>query len=715
MDDFVRKKLTDWNFCNWIERFEEEGIDRESLECLGDKEIDDLFPKLGPRAKFKKRLKLLKGEQSTTYQETEDFSSHDQPSTSDTSDKGKRKSDLQDECSKWQTSARKRQCTLVPGSYAEDIKLSGMRDIMKCVYKRLDFQDNTKLQAFLKNKISDLETEEREMVGVFGRSGAGKSSLINAVIGEKDLLPNGNISACTTVMIKVEATPNLKYEAEIEFITKEEWKDEMWPLYNIVRDNEDQEEEDGKNDHEINEKRSALYGEECKNISFENLLDNKCFREIPEFLRGKPKFLKSETAKELSAQIVKYTRRDPEDGQYEGVKQWYWPLVKCVTVKVPRNPFLQHVTLVDLPGNGDFDKSRDEMWKGLVRRCSTVWIVTEINRAATEKESWEILESASSFMGNGGECQQIHFICTKSDHFEESDNHSSAAAINALILKRNMQAKKQVRNNFNKNTKIKKHFNEECFKVFTVSSTEFWKEKHLEPHDTEIPELREFLQNLNDCHSETLNYVSRAHGILSLIQGARSTDVAENKRALNSYIQQKISCELEKVKESMEETYSAFEKCLTEGVEKSKTLCEAKLKKFLYPNKSKRYGFYGTLKSTVEKLGTHKQKTGKQINLNMKLSSFLTDSINEEFRKTFPNGGKHGPFNGVISMFSLDTEKLIQQYNDVELQLTFLNTEEEKIKAKLNKIIRERKKDMYKRLMETIEKTMQEGYKSTKE
>ncbi|KAK2893847.1 hypothetical protein Q8A73_016331 [Channa argus] len=523
------------------------------------------------------------------------------------------------------------------------------------------------------------------MVGVFGRSGAGKSSLINAVIREKDLLPNGNISACTTVMIKVEATPNLKYEAEIEFITKEEWKDEMWPLYNI-------EEEDGKNDHEINEKRSALYGEECKNISFENLLDNKCFREIPEFLRGKPKFLKSETAKELSAQIVKYTRRDPEDGQYEGVKQWYWPLVKCVTVKVPRNPFLQHVTLVDLPGNGDFDKSRDEMWKGLVRRCSTVWIVTEINRAATEKESWEILESASSFMGNGGECQQIHFICTKSDHFEESDNHS-AAAINALILKRNMQAKKQVRNNFNKNTKIKKHFNEECFKVFTVSSTEFWKEKHLEPHDTEIPELREFLQNLNDCHSETLNYVPRAHGILSLIQGARSTDV---------------------VKESMEETYSAFEKCLSEGVEKSKTLCEAKLKKFLYP--SKRYGFYGTLKSTVEKRGTYKQKTGKQINLNMKLSSFLTDSINEEFRKTFPNGGKHGPFNGVISMFSLDTETVIQQYNDVELQLTFLNTElrmkiEEKIKAKLNKIIRERKKDMYNSLMETIEKTMQEGYK----
>ena len=42
---------------------------------------------------------------------------------------------------------------------------------------------------------------------------------------------------------------------------------------------------------------------------------------------------------------------------------------------------------------------------------------------------------------------------------------------------------------------------------------------------TEIPKLQEFLQELNDCHSETLNYVSGAYGILSLIQGARSRNM----------------------------------------------------------------------------------------------------------------------------------------------------------------------------------------------
>ena len=40
---------------------------------------------------------------------------------------------------------------------------------------------------------------------------------------------------------------------------------------------------------------------------------------------------------------------------------------------------------------------------------------------------------------------------------------------------------------------------------------------------TEIPKLQEFLQDLND--SGTLNYVSGAHRILSLIQGARSRNM----------------------------------------------------------------------------------------------------------------------------------------------------------------------------------------------
>ncbi|XP_069380711.1 nuclear GTPase SLIP-GC-like isoform X1 [Paralichthys olivaceus] len=700
MDDFVCNKLSEWNLSTLIDRFKDQEIDEDQFYNLDNEDIKELIPKVGPRKIFKRQFKLLKEKQTTTAtnQETVDSATEVFPSTSEANDTRNMHMDPQEESSQCQSpSAKRKRCN----SAAEENIMRGVKEIMKVVKMKLPNEENTKLNDFLKKEICELETRKREQVGVFGKTGAGKSSLINAIIGEKNLLPSGSVSTCISVVFKVEANnDSSKYEAEIEFIKKEDWKDELWLCKTFLEDDDDVDDDD-----EARAKLTALYRGDWKSKSVEDLMDNKYFKGIHEFLTSNKKTLKCDSAIELRERFVKYisASNEGEDGGRQ-----YWPLVKCVTVRVPGKDLLKQVILVDLPGNGDRNKSRDKMWKKIVGSCSTVWIVADINRAVAEKEAWEILENASGLMGNGGECQRIHFICTKSDNIDDA-NDQSAGNVRDRVLKRNQVAKKKVMAEFKRT--LGKHFSDDCFQVFTVSCKEFHKRKHLQPDDTEIPKLQDFLQSLNHCPSETKNYVSGAHGILSLIQGARCKEVAHKKMEVCINLKKNMRHELNKLKKTTEKIKRTFQQCLTEGVEESKASCEEQLESILHPRRTTGSTYHKALKDAVGNNGVFKAKKGKrQNNINMTLCSKLTGSIDEELRETFPNEGKSGPLKEAIDSFSLDTEGWIKTYPEVKLQLTFLKTEEDKLKIMLNNIILKGKKTVYNSLTETIEENMQKCY-----
>uniref|UniRef100_A0A4W5PJI5 FIIND domain-containing protein n=1 Tax=Hucho hucho TaxID=62062 RepID=A0A4W5PJI5_9TELE len=230
---------------------------------------------------------------------------------------------------------------------------------------------------------------------------------------------------------------------------------------------------------------------------------------------------------------------------------------------------------------------------------------------------------------------------------------------------------------------------------------------------TEIPKLQEFLRNLNDRRTKTSGYVSGAYGILSLIQGAKSSDMTDSKEEVCQVLEQRLKDEIKSIGQTMDEAYETFERCLSEGVQQSEESCEKLMNKVIAPRGKKGCG-YQVVKSLCKNGGVYKPKgkreRRREINLNESLASCMRSLIDEQFKIHFPNEGKGGPIREQIESFTLDTNSLVGEHPEVSLHLTFLKTEETELKAKLICDLREKKKKIYSTLTESIKDTMHRCY-----
>ncbi|KAF4116714.1 hypothetical protein G5714_004203 [Onychostoma macrolepis] len=524
--------------------------------------------------------------------------------------------------------------------------------------KNID-QPMTSLKTYIVDVISkmdqiDKDNRRKATIGIFGKSGNGKSSLINAILGEEDLLPPGSLGACTAVVTQVEANlDDSNYIAEIELYSKEEWDKMLQVLFRVLSD--DSEDRDDEMFESAKENITAVYGENADKKKLEELKKDEKFSEISNFLSNPEKIIskreRSDFANEVAC-FIQYSVSSPGG--------WYWPLVKSVKIKIPNcDELLKHIVLLDLPGIGDCNKTRENLWK--------------------------------------------------------SDQTA------ACILHRNKTSKELVKKKIESlNPGTKKLMEKFSTEVFTVSSKAFFKQNsNLEPTETEIPKLQEVLKSINRRINQemTRGYVSDAKGVLSLIQifsPNTNEEMVETKARVHDKLANNLKNALTELDCQFVKMYENLDKCLSEGVKKSVRLCVATAQKELIePDNIDNRGFHKTLKALCKNKGHYWSKNWCMIlDLNECLATHMQESINEEFNQIFPVNAKTEK----SLQKHLDKMSIIQS-DDIYCRSSmlyhihnFIKTRENKLKASLGRKVIDRKKKIYSSISTTIQEKMGTGY-----
>lgn len=265
----------------------------------------------------------------------------------------------------------------------------------------------------------------KTVIGVVGNTGAGKSSVINAMLDEERLVPTNCMRACTAVVTEISFNEGEKpYRAQIEFISPADWEKELKTLFQDLLDGDGKVSRDCTNEDTdagiAYAKIKAVYPHKTKediaNSSIQTML-----REVSHIL-GKSKDVEETDSllfyKKLQSFVdskEKSTGNKDKDKKERKTME-FWPLIRVVRIYVKSRALATGAVIVDLPGVHDANAARAAVAEGYMKQCTGLWIVAPINRAVDDKAAKSLLgESFKRQLKMDGGFNSVTFICSKTD------------------------------------------------------------------------------------------------------------------------------------------------------------------------------------------------------------------------------------------------------------------------------------------------------------
>ncbi|KAG6922257.1 nuclear GTPase, germinal center associated, partial [Chelydra serpentina] len=405
-----------------------------------------------------------------------------------------------------------------------------------------------------------------------------------------------------------------------------------------------------------------------------------------------------------------------------------WPLIKYVEVTILKsNMILEGVVFMDIPGTGDYNSKRDEMWKESINKCSVIWVITDIERVLGDKVH-EVLLKESIKAYQGGMCSDIALVVTKSDKLqleeylrERKEKHKPIENKHDAILERIATVKgKKSRGMKSKLRRILPSDSEiltNADLVYTVSTKEYWQEKYMNKEETEIPKLRKYVRNiyLKEKKKLLMDYVTEAFGIVLLAENFNSTrDMVDHYQ--QSGLEGFVGDEIKALEKEIEKCFAQLEQPLNEGVKKAK-LSHQKAFSQLLTRDTGYQGFHRTLKAVCQKNGVYASRIFARIDFNSALAQPIYDKINPMFTNIFRiQKGTRASLKPCLDMFKNSVQEKIcevgkkSQGTSDRCKLNFFIEETNIILRTLEREILKKKMDVYQSLPLSVQSDLKPYY-----